>query len=220
MRIPAALILLSLALAGCSGGGDDGGSPPSAALSGTTTSTGPPLPPVPTTDTIHLLQGPDATTLPSTGGDLRTPVGFGDGGPDGQQASAAQWRYQVQSATNVTGGEVRIWIEVLETLVHFPSTPLQPQCTWTILTQVGADMTPLVSCLSEAPGPINPGVRELSVTLVFDGDVELEANETVSVTLQRSGFSASANNAVDALSGSMEHDSRIVLKGLREPIRA
>lgn len=218
MRGIALLTSLAFLLAGCSDGDGGGDAPlPSASLS---TSTAPPAPPVPTTDTLHLLQGPDMTTVPPTGSDSRTPVGFGDGGPDGNQAPGATWSHQVTRGANVTAGEVRIWIEVKEQMFDFPGTPVREQCNWRLTTALGGDNQALVNCVNEPVGPINPVVKELVFTLVLPEPVNLEAGETVTLTLTRSGFSASANNAVDALSGSPDHDSRIALRGLAEPVEA
>jgi hypothetical protein len=176
---------------------------------------------VPTTDTLHFLGAPTMTALAPTGAVVRTPVttgGFGDGG-DGQ-ATGAQWRHKLTTATNVTGGEVRVWIEILEPLLHFPSTPLQQACTWLLRTEVGIGSGAQFNCINEPAGPIQTGVKELVFNLVLDGPIPVEANETLTVTLERSAFSASANNAVDALSGSPDRDSRITLNGLKEPLVA
>lgn len=218
MRALALLSLLALLLAGCSDGGSEEPSPNAPAASATS-STAPPAPPVPRTAVLHFLAAPAMTTGALPGSDERSPVGFGDGGPDGNQAPAARWAYQVTTATNVTGGEVRIWIEIKEQML--PSifgNPTDPPCTWRITTNVGGDSAPLVNCVNEPAGPINPGIKELAVTLVLQDPLELEVGETITVTLERTAFSASPNNAVDALSGSADHDSRIELKGLKEPI--
>lgn len=221
MRPTAALALLGLlavSLAGCSGGGDDGSGTPQAGSS-SSTSTAPPPPPRPTTETLHFLAAPDmSTVLP--GSESRTPVGFGGGGgpgPGGGQPPA-RWTYQVTTATNVTGGEVHVWVDVKETMVETPSPPGQTPCTWQLTVNVGGDTAPLEHCANEPPGPINVGVRELVFSLVLTNAIDMEANETIIVTLTRSAFSLSANNAVDALSGSEAHDSRITLRGLKEPI--
>lgn len=220
MRPLAALLSLAFLLAGCSGGGGDEGGPTVATSSASGTVTGPP-PPVPRTDTLHLLEGPMMTPVPPTGGsDVRTPVGFaGGGGPGGgQQGPTARWQYQVTEPTNVTGGEVRIWVEVKEQMLPAPFNPAAPPCTWQLTTRIGGGSEPLVNCANEPAGPIAPGIRELTFMLVLQGPISLEANETVTVTLGRTAFSASTNNAVDALSGSTEHDSRIQLRGLKEPL--
>lgn len=219
MRTTVLLASLALLLAGCSGGeGDD---PPAAAPppSGSISSTAAP-PPVPTTDTLHLLLGPAMTTVPPTGSDERTPVGFGDGGPDGNQAGAAVWAHQVTRAGNVTAAEVHVWVDVKEQMVDFPGTPLREACTWRLETRIGQDQEPIVGCINEPAGVVAVGVKELVFNLVLQGPIELEANETVSLALSRSAFSPSPNNAVDALSGSAEHDSRAILRGLQEPVRA
>ena len=221
MRFLAALLALAFLLAGCSGGGsDDGGAP--TASSTPSTSAAPPPPPVPTTDTLHFLAAPTMTPLVPTGSDERTPVttaNFG-GGPGGQQQPGAVWRHVVTQPTNITGAEVHTWVDIKEQMFDTRTDPVQPRCTWSIRLEVGLDTEPAVACVNEQVGPINPGVKELVFTLVLDGKIELEANETIQVTLSRTAFSLSANNAVDALSGSAEHDSRVILKGLKEPMKA
>lgn len=219
MRGLAVLACLTVLLAGCSGG-DGGDSPSGPSGSMTSTSTGPAPPPVPTTDTLHFLEGPMMTALPPTGSDVRTPVGFSDGGPDGNQRPGATWSHVVTVATNVTGAEVHVWVEVLEQMLEAPTLPPATQCTWQLTTAIGGDTVPITSCINEPPGPISPGVKELVFSLVLQGNVEFEVGETITVGLARNAFSASANNAVDALSGSIEHDSRITLRGLKEPLVA
>ena len=224
MRVPPVLpllVLLASALAGCSGGGDEEPAA-EAPLSLSSTSTGPPPKPLPTSDTLHFLAAPEmAPALPDGSAEVATPVtvsGFDNGG-QGPDNLGAEWRHQVERATNVSAGEVHIWIEVKETLLHTPDNQVRPTCTWTITVALGADTNEIVGCIQEPPGPINPGTKELSLTLALTSPIELEANETITVRLERNGFSLSANNAVDAKSGSEAHDSRIRLQGLKEPIR-
>jgi hypothetical protein len=214
----AAAALLALALAGCSGGGGDPS--PSGPSGGTTTSSTATATaaPVPTSDTLHFLAAPMmAPLLPPGSPEAATPVTVSDFGRGGNGPEGAEWRYTVTAPTNVTAGEVRVWVQVKETLYENPGTPLQPQCTWRLTAEVGADVEPVRSCINEPLGPIGPGTKELTYTLLFESPIGLEAGETITVRLERSAFSLSTNNAVDALSGSAEHDSRIVLRGLREP---
>jgi hypothetical protein len=221
MRVLAALCLLAVLVAGCSGGDPDGGS-----LATTLTqssSTAPPPPPLPTSDTLHFLASPDmAPALPVGSAEVATPVTVGNFGQGGQGADAqgAEWRHVVERATNVSAGEVHLWIVVKETLFVAPDNQVAPTCAWSLTVEVGADIDPIQACLQEPPGPINPGTKELVFTLGIASAIELEANETITVRLERAGFSLSPNNAVDALSGSADHDSRIRLAGLKEPIRA
>lgn len=217
MRVLAAFLLLAVALSGCGDDTADGGGP---VASSSSASSAPPPPPLPTSDTLHFLAAPEmATALPSGGTEATTPVTVGNFGQQGNQPEGAEWRHTVERPTNVTEGEVRIWIEVKETLFHTPDSPATPSCTWSLTVAVGADNGELQTCVQEPAGPINPGTKELVFALAIATPIELEANETITVRLERSGFSLSANNAVDALSGSAEHDSRIRLAGLREPIR-
>lgn len=225
MRVPATLALLALlasSLAGCSGGGDEepADRPSSSASS---TSTALPPPPLPTSDTLHFLAAPDmAPALPDGSSEVSTPVtvaGFDNGG-QGQGGLGAEWRHKVERATNVTAGEVHIWVEIKETMLHTPDNQVRPTCTWSVTVAIGADNPAIVGCIQEPPGPINPGTKELSFSLALSSPIELEANETVTVRLERSGFSLSAENAVDAKSGSADRDSRIRLQGLKEPIRS
>ena len=223
MRLLAILAFLALALAGCSGGGSDDGVISSSST--TSTSTAPPPPPLPTSDTLHFLTAPDmAPALPSGSSESVTPVttgNFGNNGGGGQDPEdvGAEWRYQVERPTNVTAGEVRLWITIKETLLESPGTPLQQQCTWFLTVAIGSDNEEIEICQNEPLGPIQPITKELVFSLVLPSAINLEANETITVTLQRSAFSLSANNAVDALSGSADHDSSIRLAGLKEPIR-
>lgn len=221
-----AVVLLSLAflLAGCSGdGGGDGSAGGSVSAPSTSaTSTGPAPPPVPRTDTLHFLLAPAMTPVPPTGSDERSPVLTGFNGPGGgQQETGASWSYQVTERTNVTAGEVRVWVEIKEQML--PSVfgnPFDPPCTWELTTTLGAGGAEIENCLNEPPGPIAPGIKELVFTLVLESPSGLEPGQTITVTLERTAFSASPNNAVDALSGSAEHDSRIRLAGLKEPVVA
>lgn len=212
-----AAALLALALAGCSGGSPDTG--PSGGPTSSSSTMASTAPPVPTSDTLHFLAAPQMVPrLPSGSPETATPVTVGNFGQNGgPQPTGAEWTYAVKAATNVTAGEVHLWINVKETLFDSPGTPQQPQCTWRLTTSIGADVPPIVSCVNEPAGPINPGTKELTYPLVLDASVELEGNETIRVRLDRSAFSLSPNNSVDALSGSADHDSRILLKGLKEP---
>ena len=223
MRVPPAfplLVLLVSALAGCSGGDDQ--EPANRPLSSApSTSAAPPPPPLPTSDTLHFLAAPEmAPALPDGGSEVSTPVTVGNfGNGQGPEAQGAEWRYKVERATNVSTGEVHIWIEIKETLLHMPDNQALPSCTWSLTVALGADNPEILGCIQEPPGPINPGVKELTFTVAPASPIELEANETVTVRLERAGFSLSANNAVDAKSGSADRDSRIRLQGLKEPIR-
>jgi hypothetical protein len=223
VRLPAlaaSLALLALLVSGCSdGGSDDGGAAPTASL---TSSTAPPPPPLPTSDTLHFLASPDmAPALPSGSSEVATPVTVGNFGQGGQgpDAEGAEWRHSVERPTNVSAGEVHLWIVVKETLFVAPDNQAMPTCAWSLTVELGADVEAIEACLQEPPGPINPGTKELVFPLAIASAIELEANETITVRLERAGFSLSPNNAVDALSGSADHDSRIRLAGLREPIR-
>ncbi|MEA3166878.1 MAG: hypothetical protein QOJ26_1752, partial [Thermoplasmata archaeon] len=215
------LLVLAASLAGCSGGGDSGGDA-QPTLSSTMTSTAPPPPPLPTSDTMHFLDAPHmAPALPDGSTEVATPVTVGNFGQGGQgpNGQGAEWRHSVERPTNVTGGEVNVWIEVKETLFEQPDNPVRPNCSWSLTVEIGSDIDPIEACVQEPAGPINPGTKELVFQLPVSSPIELEANETITVRLERSGFSLSANNAVDALSGSAEHDSGIRLAGLKEPIR-
>lgn len=213
----AATALLCLALAGCSGGSPAAAPTATAGPSGSMTLTTSAAP-VPTSDTLHFLAAPQmAPRLPSGSAESATPVTVGNFGQNGGQQQGAQWAYAVKARTNVTAGEAHVWIDIKETLFDNPGTPAQPQCTWRLTAAIGADIQPIQACINEPVGPIQAGTKELVYTIVLGSPVELEANETVLVRLDRSAFSLSPNNAVDALSGSADHDSRIVLKGLREP---
>lgn len=219
MRPRVILALLCLVLAGCSGGSEDGGGQPT--LSATTTTTEAP-PPLPTSDTLHFLAAPEMSTI-LVGSESVTPVGTGrfggGGGGGGQEQQGAEWRHVVETPTMVSAGEVRIWVDIKETLHDSPGTPLREQCTWSLTVALGADVPEIQLCKNEPAGPINAGIKELVFTLVVGSPVEMEANETIVVTLERSAFSLSANNAVDARSGTEQYDSRIKLAGLKEPIR-
>lgn len=225
MRLPTApvlLVLLTAALAGCSGGGDEGGSPPTAPTA-SMSSTAPAPPPLPTSDALHFLTAPDmAPALPEGSVESATPVTVGNFGQNGQgpDDTGAEWRHVVERPTNVTSGEVHVWIQVKETLLQQPDSQAFPQCSWSLTVSIGADTEPVEACINEPVGPVNPVTKELVFQLTIGEPIELEANETITVRLERAGFSLSANNAVDALSGSPEHDSRIQLAGLKEPIRA
>ena len=118
-----------------------------------------------------------------------------------------------------SAGEVHVWVEIKETMLHTPDNQVRPTCTWALTVEIGADNNAILGCIQEPAGPINPGTKELTFNLVPASPIELEANETITVRLERNGFSLSANNAVDAKSGSADRDSRIVLTGLKEPIR-
>lgn len=217
MRLAFALLAVCLVLSGCSGGGSS--APTATSSSSSMTSAAPP--PVPTSDTLHFLAAPDAApVLPSGSAEATTPVtvaNFGGPGGGGTAPQGARWTYVVRSHTNVTGGEVHLWINIKETMFDNPGTPAQPQCTWHLVVALGSDNDPVSSCINEPAGPISAATKELVYPLVLDAPREMEANETITVHLTRTAFSLSAQNAVDALSGSTDHDSRIVLKGLHEP---
>lgn len=218
----AAIVVGALLLSGCA---EDPASDPAGAaaapLSQTLTSTGPPPKPPVFSDTLHFMAAPDMVLkLPVGGSDILTPTdtgGFGGGGGGpGNDGPQSQWSYQVLRDHNTTGATVHVWIQVHEQMVQgagFP--PTQNPCTWFVVLEVGSDSEGDAACVSEPIGPIAPGIKEL----VFDfpaAGTELEANETITVRFGRTVFSPSPNNAVSVLSGSAEHDSRLVLPGLKE----
>ena len=223
MRLAAALLVLAFALAGCSDGGGDDAPTPAGTQSASGSSTGPPPKPVPTSDTLHFLEAPTmAPAIPAGYGEVSTPAstgGFGGGGGGGQEAPAAEWTYKVQAPTNLTGGEVHVWIQITDTLVQFPDPRPDGGCTWFLTLELGADSEVDVGCLTEPPGPINPGTKELIFPILSTDGYEMEANETILVRFDRAAFSASPENSVFVLSGSVDHDSRITLRGLKEPIQ-
>jgi len=218
MRTALALLAAAIVLSGCSGSG--GNAPPPSVHPESTSSAGPPPPPAPTSDTLHLLAQPQmATALPSGSSEVATPVGFGGGAgaPGGPQTPAAHWSYLVTSSTNVTGGEAHLWVNIKEQLI-ITSNPAQPQCSWQLTVHVGSDNQALTPCINEQAGVVQPGIKELVFPLTIDSPIQTERNETVLLSLTRAGFSLSTNNAVDLLSGSSDHDSRLILKGLHEPL--
>lgn len=210
--------VLALALSGCSGGGSDAPSQPTG--SATMTSTGPPPEPPVLSDTLHLLAPPEmALVLPEGSQESETgTASFNGPGGGGEDEPAAQWAYKVAGNSSVTSAEIHVWIEITDTLVQ-PVNPFQGQsCTWVARLELGADGEPHTGCIAEPPGPINPGTKELVFQLV-GLDAELEANETIVFTFRRAAFSASPEDSVMVLSGSAEHDSRLVLKGLKEVVQ-
>lgn len=220
IAVPLALALFTAALAGCADGGSDDAPSPGSGSSASSSTTGPPPKPVVLSDTLHLLAPPEmALALPegSQESSTGTSMGFGPGGGGGDQPQA-QWAFQVRANSTVTAAEIHVWIEIRDTLVQ-PVDPRTPQdtCTWIAVLALGSDGAEERACLAEPPGPINAGTRELVFDLVgLDG--ELEVNETVTFSFHRRAFSASADDSVFVLSGSEAHDSRLVLKGLKEPV--
>jgi hypothetical protein len=217
-----AVAFLAVALAGCADGGSDDTTAPGPASSASSSTTGPPPKPVVTSDTLHLLAAPEmALMLPEGSQESETGTAGDFGGPGGGgggQEPPATWRFQVRANSTVTTAEIRVWIDVRDTLLQ-PVDPRTPQdtCTWFVLLELGSDGSQDRACLAEPPGPINPGTKELIFELV-GLDAELEVNETVMFRFTRRAFSASADDSVFVLSGSTDHDSRLVLKGLKEPV--
>lgn len=222
VRLFALLAVLSLLLAGCSGNADPAGTTETSSSS-TTTSTGPPPKPVVYSDALHLLELPTMVpALSSTTSEVRTPTngsGFGGGGGQGDDGPDG-WEYQITQAANISNGQVHLWIEITETLVQSPLgfPPGEQPCTWFIVLELGADNDADVPCLSEPPGPINPGTKELVFDFVSTDLFQLEANETISLRFGRAAFGPSTTPSVYVLSGSADHDSRVQLTGLREAI--
>lgn len=223
MRVPLlAALVVAAALAGCAGSTDDG-SGPGPAASASTTTTGPPPKPIVYVDTLHLLDAPNmALALPDGGSEYETGTagnfGPGGGGGGNNDGPPSTWSYQLSGFSNVTGAEVQVWIDVKEQLVQTPPFfPGQEPCTWYVQLALGADSEPERHCLTEPVGPIAAGIKMLSFNLV-GLDAELEANETIELVFGRTVFSASQEDAVYVLSGTEEHDSRIVLKGLKEAL--
>jgi hypothetical protein len=214
-------LVLAVAFAGCSDGGSDDATAPMASSSSSST-TGPPPAPVVTSDTLHLLAPPTMALVlpegsPETATGTAQNLGPGGGG-GGAQEPAARWTFQVGGNSTVTAAEIHVWVEIKDTLLQ-PLDPRDPQdtCTWIAVLELGADGSPAIGCLSEPPGPINPGTKELIFDLLaLDGG--LEANETITFTFQRRAFSASPDDSVLVLSGSSSHDSRLVLQGLKEAV--
>lgn len=221
----ATLLCCGVLLSGCADtSGDDttGGAATAAPLSATMTSTGPPPKPVVYSDTLHFLAAPDMTpALPQAGSDIETPTdtgGFGQGGGGRDEGPQSQWAYQVASNGTTQGATVHVWIKIVEQLVQGPNpNPTQPTCTWYVMLSVGSDSAGDVLCLGEPVGVIAPGTKELVFDFPASG-TDLEANETVTVRFGRTVFSSSPNNAVYILSGTPDHDSRIVLPGLKEAV--
>lgn len=227
MRAIALLAVLSLLMAGCSGNPDDGGSDATPSSSSTTTSTGPPPKPVVYSDTLHFLEAPSmAPALPLGSSESRTPTsgGFGGGGGGGGQNDdpTALWEYPLTNGANITGGEIHVWIEITEILVQQPLgfPPGETPCTWYLILELGADNDANVPCLSEPVGLINPGTKELVFSFLATDPYMLQANETISARFARSPFGISTEPSVYVLSGSTDHDSRAVLRGLQEAIDA
>lgn len=230
MRAAAVLALVALLLAGCSGNADPASDETADLTTSTTTSTGPPPKPVVLSDTLHLLDPPTmAPSLPSGSSEVRTPTngggfggGGGGGGGQGDDEVGAFWSYSLAQGANLSRGEVHLWIEITETLVNSPLNfpPGEPPCTWFIILELGADNDADVPCLSEQPGPINPMTKELVFSFTATSTVPLQANETISLRFGRSAFGPSTNPSVYVLSGSVDHDSRIQLNGLKEIVDA
>ncbi len=217
----AALVLCGVLLSGCADTSDDAsGDAAATTTSETATSTAPAAKPVVYSHELHFLAAPEmAPQLPPGGAEVTTPTdtgGFGQGsGRD--QGPQSLWSYQVTGNSTTTGAEVHVWIQVVEQLIQPPSSPTQPSCTWYVMLEVGSDSEGDFACLSEPVGPIAPGTKELVFPFPAAG-TDLEANETVTVRFGRTVFSASPNNAVFILSGTPEHDSRLVLPGLKEAV--
>lgn len=217
-----AALLTATLLAGCSDPSGSGAADGGGAATMTTTTTGPPPKPAVTTDTLHLLAAPEMGLAPPDGSsDIETGTAgnFGPGSGGRDNGPPSQWQYVAKANSNVTAAEIHVWINVKEQLIQPPNldprTPGQPPCTWYVRLSLGSDAEPVTHCLSESPGPIPTGTKELVFNL--DAlDAELETNETVSFLFGRQVFSASQEDAVAVLSGTSDHDSRLVLKGLKE----
>ena len=212
-------LALAVALAGCSGGGSDDATAPGEVSSASSSTTGPPPKPVVLSDTLHLLAPPEmALVLPEGSQETSTGTAMNFGGGGGGGEPMAQWAFQVSANSTVVGAEIHVWVEIRDTFLQ-PVDPRTPQdsCTWIVTLALGADGSEERGCLTEPPGPISAGTRELIFDLVgLDGG--LEVNETIMFSFNRRAFSASADDSVFVLFGSAEHDSRLVLKGLKEPV--
>ena len=220
MRVLACLALAALLLSGCSSAkGGDG--KPAGVVSSSSSSTGPSIV-VPTSDTLHLLAAPTmAPVLPEGSTEAQSPVttgGFGGGGGGMGGQAGVNWTYAVNQSANVSKGEIHIWVKITDTLVQAVNPFSMTQCTWVLRLDLGADNSRApVDCIAEPAGPINPGTKELVFNFIATDPFQLEAQETITARLTRNAFSPNAGNSVFVLSGSADHDSRLVLTGLKEP---
>lgn len=213
-------LALAAALAGCSGPEADD-SPDAFPTSPTTEA----LQPTPdaglspsTTEELHLLGAPVVSTFPPAPEDSwRSTVTY-RGGQD--PTEGARWLYTLQAPADLGAVSVRLWIQVVETLVVPPSTAT---CVWSLDVNGLDGADPILAYPRMCSGPqgptISPGTYELSFeasSTQTGGDVE--PGHSLQFHLRRAGFSPSPDDAVFALSDAAEHDSAASVEGLQEPL--
>ncbi|MEA3136975.1 MAG: hypothetical protein QOJ26_1792 [Thermoplasmata archaeon] len=224
MAKPVVLLALAvLLLAGCSnapdaaGAGADSTTPAPTYTTVVGKATGPAF-----TDALHLLARPDVTPKPPTGpNDLRLAVpGFSNqlAGAASQGAVERQvWAYELPRDFDGLVGNASLWVEVKGTVVNNPN-PLAGGCFWSLSLFTGGvagDGYP-VGCLPE-PTTVAPGVRELQFPIDLPS-VSLSAGTRLEFEFYTNDFGRSPDAAIDVLTYSVAHDSRIRFVGLELPL--
>lgn len=217
-NLPAAFVVIAIVLSGCSGGSDD--SSPTVTTSSMSTTTGPPPPPpVVLTNTLHLYAAPLISARPPTGTEPALSDVSAPSGPLGGQEGGAQWTFTFQGVGSLSG-EAHIYVRILQQLVNFGVAP-PTLCTWTLTVNVtsdGADPGVAV-CLSDPPGLIAAGDRELVFSISPSAALAIKPGTQLRVTLIRAASDfTTTETSVYALSGTPEFDSRIAIDDLKEPV--
>lgn len=174
------------------------------------------------TDALHLLARPDVTPKAPTGpNDIRLPVpGFRDqlAGSASQGAVERQvWAYELPRDFDGLVGNATLWVEVQGTVLNNPN-PLAGGCFWSLSLFTGGPTGEgyPVGCLPE-PATVATGIRELQFPIDLPS-VSLSAGTRLEFEFYTNDFGRSPDAAIDVLTYSVAHDSRIRFVGLELPL--
>jgi len=221
LRVVALGSCLLMALAGCSGGPD----PPSgtetsspAASSSSRPAVAVPLAPV-LTDTLHLLDAPHmAATLNPRSQPFRTLVPSAADAFAGLLGAAPLPKWTLPE-TNLTAfaGSVVVWVEVDGFVAHQDATN---PCFWQLAIRLERDDGGFYQqsggCVPE-PAVVPEGIR--AIEFPFEGiDFSAFNGTTVAIQLTTSSLVAAPGATVSALSGTLDYDSTMTVRGLQVPL--
>lgn len=219
VRVMVAATLLMLGLAGCSTGQEVAieTPTPSATSSSAAASVAPPVPLL--TDTLYLLDAPHmAATLNARTEPFRSPVPSAADQVSGILGASPilKWSMPRPNLTALAGSAI-IWVDVQGFVAHQDATN---PCFWQLSLRLDRDdggfYATSAGCVEE-PAVVPEGIR--AIEFAFEGiDVSSFVGEELSIQLTTTALAAAPGATVSALSGSLEHDSRLTVVGIQVPL--
>jgi hypothetical protein len=174
------------------------------------------------TDTLHLLAFPDTTpAIPEAYDDLRLPIpGTADIAASGTTGNAAmhEWRLHLGEDLQGVVGTATFWVDVRGSILNNPN-PLVDHCFWEfrfLTGDVNTGESHFAPCGKEN-ATIAQGVRPITFTFDLPA-ASVPAGQDLRFELYTQDFGRAPGATVDLLTGSVAHDSRVQLIGLRLPL--